>query len=92
MSQPEFLILGDSNVKRFYTKLGITQAKNICFVTARNLNEVSTAMTAINDCYKFVVLAFVTNLIVDAGDVTANDVDRISAIEEMFNTIVPLIQ
>ena len=92
MSQPEFLILGDSNVKRFYTKLGLTQAQNITFVQARNLNEASGAIDSIKDCYKFVILAFITNLIVDAGEAATNDVDRVSAVEEMFNSIIPLIR
>ena len=92
MAQPEFLIIGDSNVKRFYTRIGLAQAQNITFAQARNMNELSTAISSISDAYKFVVLAFITNLIIDAGDASANDVDRVSAVEEMFNTVVPLIR
>ena len=92
MTQPEFLILGDSNVKRFYTKLGLTQAQNVCFVSARSLSEVNNAVTTFKDCYKFIVLAFLTNLIVDAGEAASNDVDRVSAIEEMLHSVIPMIR
>ena len=92
MAQPEFLILGDSNVKRFYTRLGLTQAQNIEFAQARNMNEVTNALSTVKNCFKFVIFACLTNLIVDAGEAASNDVDRMSAIEEMFNSIVPLIR
>ena len=92
MAHPEFLILGDSNVKRFYTKLGLTQAQNIEFVQARNMNEVSSALTTIKNTYKIVVLAFLSNLVVDAGDAASNDIDRLSSIDELYNTVVPLIR
>lgn len=91
-AQPEYLVIGDSNVKRFYTKIGMSHVQNLDFVEARNLTELSTAMSSINNTFKFVVLACLTNLIVDAGDSAVNDVDRISAIEELYNTVVPLIK
>ena len=64
MSQPEFLILGDSNVKRFYTKLGLSQAQNIEFVQARNMNEVTNSLSTIKNSFKFVIFAFLTNLVI----------------------------
>lgn len=91
-TQPEFLIVGDSNVKRFYTKIGLTHSQNIEFVEARNMTEFTTALTAFKTSFKIVVLAFLTNLIVDAGDSATNDVDRMSAIEELYNTIIPQIR
>lgn len=92
MSQPEFLILGDSNVKRFYTKLGLSQSQNIDFIEARNMNEVTNSLSAIKDSFKFVIFAFLTNLVIDAGDAASNDVDRMSSIEEMYNSVIPLIR
>ena len=91
-AQPEFLILGDSNVKRFYTKIGFTHAQNIEFVQARSMTEFTSALSSIKDSFKIVILAFLTNLIVDAGDTASNDVDRMSAIEELYNTVIPQIR
>ena len=90
--QPEFLIMGDSNVKRFYTRIGLTHAQNIEFVEARNMTEFKTALSSFKDSFKIVILAFLTNLIVDAGDSAANNVDRMSAIEELCNTVIPQIR
>ena len=89
---PDFLLLGDSNVKRFYTKIGLTHAKNIEFVQARNMTEFTASLSSLNNSYKIVILAFLTNLVVDAGDAASNDVDRMSAIEELYNTIIPQIR
>ena len=92
MSQPEFLVIGDSNVKRFYTKIGLSHAKNITFAQARNLSELSTAISSINDGFKFIILAFLTNLVIEAGDSATNDIDRVSSIEELYNSVIPLIR
>ena len=88
----EFLVLGDSNVSRFYTKIGISQAQNMDFVQARNVEEVGNALKAIQRNYKIVVMAFWSNLISAAGDEASNDTDRMSSIDGMFNTVVPLIR
>ena len=77
MTQPEFLILGDSNAKRFYTKLGLAQAQNITFVQARNSNEATNAVSAIKEGFRFVIFVFLTYLIIDAGESATNNVDRI---------------
>ena len=91
-NQPEFLIIGDSNVKRFYTKIGLTHVQNIEFVEARNLAEFNTALASFKNTFKMVILAFLTNLVIDAGDSATNDVDRLSAIEELYNSVVPQIR
>ena len=91
-SNRDLLILGDSNVKRFYTRIGLTQAQTLDFVQARNMTELPTAMAAIKGTYKVVVLAFLSNLIIDSGDSATTDVDRISSIEETFNTVIPMIR
>ena len=88
----EYLVLGDSNVNRFYTRIGISHAQNLDFVQVRNFEEVSAALPNFKRSYKFVVMAFLSNLIVDAGETAANDVDRMSAIDGMFNSVIPLIR
>lgn len=88
----EYLVLGDSNVRRFYTKIGLSQAQNLEFSQVRNVDELSTALSSIKRSYKFVVMAFWSNLIVDAGETASNDVDRMTAIDDMFNSIIPLLR
>ena len=91
-AQPEYLVIGDSNVKRFYTKIGMSHVQNLEFVEARNLAEFNTALSSFKNTFKMVILAFLTNLIVDAGDSATNDVDRMSAIEELYNTVIPSLR
>ena len=89
-SQRDYLIIGDSNVRHFYLKLGL-QAQNLDFVQARNLSETDVALGSIKTAYKFVVFAFLTNLIVAAGEEGSNPVDRLSAIEDLFNSITQML-
>ena len=83
----EVLILGDSNVRRFYNKLG-RQLKTLEFVQARDLDEVGQALQSINSNYWIVVFSFLSNLIVNAGEESQNKIDRINAISEMFNSLL----
>jgi len=70
----EFLLIGDSNVRRFYNKLGL-QAHNVSFVQARSMEEVTSAMGSVNPTYTFIVFACLTNLIVSAGDEHSSPID-----------------
>lgn len=88
----EYLVLGDSNVSRFYTRIGLTMSQNLDFVQARNIEEVNSGLAKINRSYKYVVMAFWSNLVVAAGDSATNDIDRMSSIDDLFNQVVPLIR
>jgi len=59
----DFLIVGDSNIQRFYTRMGLT-AQALDFVRARNLEEASQSYSSAKATYKFIVLAFLTNRVV----------------------------
>ena len=87
----EFLVLGDSNVRRYYIKLG-TQVKNLEFVQARNLEEAETSLQSINVGYKFIVFAFITNLIVTAGEEASSAQGRLNAIQDVFDSLLTLIK
>ena len=90
-STREYLIIGDSNVCRFYSRLGL-QSHNLEFIQARSFEEATTALNSIQPAYKFVVFAFITNLIVAAGDECSNPIDRTTAIEDLFNTLLQLLK
>ena len=87
----DYLIIGDSNVRRFYSKLGL-QSHNLNFVQARSFEEATTALTAVQPSYKFIIFAFITNLIVTAGDDCSSPIDRLSSIEDLFNNLLRLLQ
>jgi len=90
----ETLIIGDSNVARFYTRIG-QLAQGMDFSRARNLAEMTQCFDlyrASKVVYKVVVLAFISNLIVAAGDDGTCSSERLSSIEELFNEIIPAIR
>ena len=53
----EYLIIGDSNVGRFFTKIGLSHAQNLDYIPARNVEEVTNALGSIKRTYKYVVFA-----------------------------------
>ena len=90
-STRDYLIVGDSNVRRFHSRLGL-QSHNLDFVQARSMEEAITAVNSVLPTYKFVIFAFITNLIVSAGDECANPVDRLASVDELFNTLLQLLR
>jgi len=75
----EVLIIGDSNVERYLHHTGRLYCEQGDSVPARNLAEFNRAIHQIPaDKYKMVVLAMLTNILVDAGNsVPATSVFRI---------------
>ena len=90
-SARDYLIIGDSNVRRFYNKLG-RQVKTLEFVQARDYEEAVTALQSVNPSFKLVVFAFITNLIINAGEDGQDPSDRLSAISEMFNGLLQMLK
>ena len=86
----DYLIIGDSNVRRFYNKLGL-QSNSISFAQARSYEEAVSSLVSVNVSYKFVIFAFITNLIVTAGDDCQSSIDRSTAIEELFGSLLQLL-
>ena len=87
----ELLLIGDSNVRRFYSKLG-SQVQLLEFAQARSLEELNTAIQTVKASYKIVVFAFITNLIVNCGEENPNPIDRAEALEDLFHTTISMIR
>lgn len=90
----DFLIIGDSNVQRYYTRLG-QLAQGMDFTRARNVDEMKQAFDVFRvakTAYKIVVFAFITNMIVAAGDDGSSPAERLSSIEGLFNELIPAIR
>jgi len=87
----DLLIIGDSNVGRNYSRLGY-QVQNVTVVTARNYSEVAQALQeSIKDTFKIVVLACITNLIIASGEAGSSTAERLNAIGEMLNNLLPIL-
>jgi len=90
----DILVIGDSNVQRYYTRLG-QLAQGMDFTRARNVEEMQQAFTAFKESkvvYKIIVLAFISNMIVSAGEEGSSPADRLSSIEGLFNEVIPIIR
>jgi len=88
----DFLLIGDSNVTRNYTRLGY-QAQNVTVVSAKNQSEVEQAVKeAIKASYKIIVFACLTNIIISSGESGSNDADRLTSISDVLNTFIMLLR
>jgi len=86
----DFLIIGDSNVTRHYTRLGF-QVQNVSVVQARNKSEVISAFESIKASFKIIVFACLTNLIIAAGEEGSTSTERLDSISDCLNTMIPMM-
>jgi len=84
----QLLLVGDSNVRRFFNQLGSAYSASVDLVQARNLTEWSEAIPACKRGYEIVVYSFLTNLIVDAGQDGPRPEDRLDSIDGVLKTVV----
>jgi len=87
----DFLLIGDSNVTRNYTRLGY-QVANVTVVSAKNMSEVQQAVKAVNESFKLIVFACLTNLLITSGDGGSNTQERLAAINDTINAFIILLR
>lgn len=80
-----FLLLGDSNVRRWIPNLGGHYRSIMEFVPAHNTLELSNALTKINSSYQTVIFAGLTNILVGAASEATTNSDRLEAISQSLN-------
>jgi len=59
----QLLLVGDSNVRRYFNQLGSGYSSSVSFIQARNLAEWSEAIPSCKSGYEIVVYSFLTILI-----------------------------
>lgn len=87
-NKPDILLLGDSNVGRYLGRLGLQVTNQVQYFQSRSMEEVKKGLDQVNSSFRFVIFAFVTNLLVAAGESASNSVDRSPALEEMLIELV----
>lgn len=87
-NKQQILLLGDSNIGRYLGRLGLQTTNQVTYVQTRSMEEVERGLEQVKGTYKIIIFAFITNLIIAAGEAAANAVDRIPPIEEMLVTLV----
>jgi len=74
----QLLLIGDSNVRRYFDRLSGIVGSEVDFVQARNLQEWSeSAVPSCKKGYKIVTYSFLTNIIITAAKEGTNDDDRL---------------
>jgi hypothetical protein len=90
-AKKELLILGDSNVERNILHTGRLYCQLAESVPARNITELSNAVNQIQPAkHKVVVLAMLTNIIVNAGNsiATLDPSARLIAVEACLKSLI----
>jgi len=84
----KLLLVGDSNVRRFFYQLGSAYTTTVDFCQARSVAEWSEAVPTCMKGYDVVVYSFFTNLIVDAGREGPKANDRLESIEAALRAVI----
>jgi len=83
----QLLLVGDSNVRRYFDRLSGLVGAEVDYVQARNDTEWQAAIPKCKRGYKIVTYSFVTNFIIDSARDANNDEDRLDLIGPSLKTI-----
>jgi len=83
----QLLLVGDSNVRRYFDRLSGAYGAEVDFVQARNNSEWLEAVPQCNKGYRIVTFSFLTNIIVDAARDGTSDDERLDLISPALKTI-----
>jgi len=83
----QLLLVGDSNVRRYFDRLSGLVGSEVDYVQSRNESEWSDAIPKCKRGYKIVTYSFLTNVIIDAAKDGTNDDDRLDLISPTLKTI-----
>jgi len=89
-AKKELLILGDSNVERNILHTGRLYCQMAESIPARNITELSNAVHQIQpNKHKVVVLAMLTNIVINAGNsiATLDPTARVIAVEACLKSL-----
>jgi hypothetical protein len=89
-AKKELLILGDSNVERNILHTGRLYCQLTESIPARNISELSNAVNQIQPTrHKVVVLAMLTNIVINAGNsiATLDPAARVIAVEACLKSL-----
>jgi len=83
----QLLLVGDSNVRRYFDRLSGIVGAEVDYVQARNETEWSDAIPRCKRGYQIVTYSMMTNIIIDAAKDGTNDDDRLDLISPALKTI-----
>jgi len=83
----QLLLVGDSNVRRYFDRLRGIVGSEVDFVQSRNTQEWLNAIPKCQSGYKIVTFSFLTNLIIDSAKDGTTDDDRLDLISPILRDI-----
>jgi len=83
----QLLLVGDSNVRRYFDRLSGIVGAEVDFVQSRNVQEWAEAIPHCKKNYKIVTYSFLTNIIVDSAKNGTSDDDRLDLISPALKEI-----
>jgi len=84
----QLLLVGDSNVRRYFERLSMAYGTEVDFAQARNASEWAQVLPSCRKGYRIVTYSFMTNIIIDSAKEATTDDDRLDAISTSIKTIV----
>jgi len=83
----QLLLVGDSNVRRYFDRLSGLVGAEVDYIQARNDAEWQQAIAGCKKGYKIVTYSFITNIIIDAAKDATSDEDRLDSISPVLRTV-----
>jgi len=84
----QLLLVGDSNVRRYFDRLSGIVGAEVDFVQSRNTQEWADAIPHCKKNYKIVTYSFLTNIIVSAAREGTGDDDRLDLISPALRDVI----
>jgi len=83
----QLLLVGDSNVRRYFDRLSGAYGSEVDFVQSRNVPEWLEAINVCKKGYRIVTFSFLTNIVIDAAKEGASDDERLDLISPSLKSI-----
>jgi len=84
----QLLLVGDSNVRRYFDRLSGAYGAEVDFVQSRKDSEWLEAVPNCKKGYRIVTYSFLTNIIIDAARDGTSDDERVDLISPVLKTIL----
>jgi len=84
----QLLLVGDSNVRRYFDRLSGAYGAQVDFVQARSVPEWLEAIPSCKRGYSIVTYSFLTNLVISSASEGTSDDERLDLISPTIKTVI----
>lgn len=83
-----FLLLGDSNIRKWIPNLGVPYRTSTEYVPVHNSQELRPALDKISSPFETVIFAGITNILISNASECANDIERLETINRTVSEVL----